>query len=58
MIMRKEQQIKKSAYTNEQIAFALKKAGTEAPVVEVIRRKGISEQTLSRVEEGHGRLGL
>jgi hypothetical protein len=37
--------MKKSKYTEEQIAFALKQAETGTPVAEVIRRMGISEQT-------------
>ena len=37
--------MKKSRYTDEQIAFALKQAETGTPVAEVIRRMGISEQT-------------
>ena len=37
--------MKKSRYTEEQIAFALKQAETGTPVAEVIRRMGVSEQT-------------
>jgi putative transposase len=37
--------MKKSRYTKEQIAFALKRADTGTPVAEVIRRMGVSEQT-------------
>ncbi len=40
--------MKRSRYTDEQIAFALKQAETGTPVAEVIRRMGISEQTFSR----------
>ena len=40
--------MKKSAYTDEQIAFALKQAETGTPVAEVIRKMGISEQTFYR----------
>lgn len=36
---------KKSRYTEEQIAFALKQAETGMPVAEVIRRIGLSKQT-------------
>lgn len=35
--------MKKSRYTDQQIAFALKQAETGTPVAEVIRRMGISE---------------
>lgn len=37
--------MKKSRFTEEQIAFALKQAETGTPVAEVIWRMGISEQT-------------
>jgi putative transposase len=40
--------VKKSRFTEEQIAFALKQAETGTPVAEVIRRMGISEQTFYR----------
>jgi putative transposase len=43
----KELEMKKSRYTDEQIAFALKQAETGTPVAEVIRRMGISEQTFT-----------
>ncbi|MBA7558529.1 hypothetical protein ES708_00133 [subsurface metagenome] len=36
--------MKKSRFTEEQIAFALKQAETGIPVAEVLRRMGISEQ--------------
>ena len=48
--------MKKSRYTEEQIAFALKQAETGTPVAEVIRRMGVSEQTLP-LEEGVWRAG-
>ena len=40
--------MKKSRFTEEQIAFALKQAETGTPVAEVLRRMGISEQTFYR----------
>jgi putative transposase len=40
--------MKKSAYTDEQIACALKQAETGTPLCEVIRKMGISEQTFYR----------
>ena len=43
--------MKKSRYTDEQIAFALKQAETGTPVAEVIRRMGVSEQTFYRCEK-------
>ncbi len=49
--------MKKSKYTDEQIAFALKQAETGTPVAEVIRRMGISEQTFYRWKKVYGGLG-
>jgi transposase-like protein len=43
----KELGMKKSRYTEEQIAFALKQAETGTSVAEVIRRMGVSEQTFT-----------
>jgi hypothetical protein len=40
--------VKKSRFTEEQIAFAPKQAETGTPVAEVLRRVGISEQTFYR----------
>ena len=40
--------MKKSRFTEEQIAYAMKQAETGTPVAEVIRRMGISEQTFYR----------
>jgi putative transposase len=37
--------VKKSRFTEEQIAFASKQAETGTPVAEVLRRVGISEQS-------------
>lgn len=50
--------MKKSRYTEEQITFALKQAGTGTPVAEVIRRMGVSEQTFYRWKEVYGGLGV
>jgi putative transposase len=36
--------VKKSQYTEEQIAYALKQAEAGTPVAEVLRRMGISEE--------------
>ena len=49
--------MKKSRYTEEQIAFALKQAETGTPVAEVLRRMGISEQTFYRWKKLYGGLG-
>jgi putative transposase len=40
--------MKKSRYTDEQIAFALRQAETGVLPAEICRKMGISEQTLSR----------
>jgi putative transposase len=50
--------MKKSRYTDEQIAFALKVAETGTPVAEVIRRMGISEQTFYPWKKVNGGLGI
>jgi len=50
--------MKKSMYTEEQIAFALKQAETGTPVAELIRRMGVSEQTFYRWKKVYGGLGV
>ena len=49
--------MKKSKFTNEQIAFALKQAETSTPVAEVIRKMGIAEQTFYNWKRKYGGLG-
>ena len=49
--------MKKSRFTEGQIAFALKQAETGTPVAEVLRRMGISEQTFYRWKKLYGGLG-
>jgi putative transposase len=49
--------MKKSRYTDEQIAFALRQAETGTPVKEVIRKMGIAEQTFYRWKKLYGGLG-
>ena len=49
--------VKKSRFTEEQIAFALRQAETGTPVAEVIRRMGVSEQTFYRWKKLYGGLG-
>ena len=49
--------MKKSRYTDEQIAFALRQAETGTPVKEVIRKMGIAEQTFYRWKRLYGGLG-
>jgi len=49
--------MRKSRYTEEQIAFALQQAEQGTPVVEVIRKMGITEQTYYRWKKKYGGLG-
>jgi putative transposase len=58
ILVRKEHAVKKSRYTEEQIAYALKQAETGTPVAEVLRRMGISEQTFYRWKKLYGGLGV
>ena len=46
--------MKKSKYTEEQIAFALKQAEHGVPVSEVCRKLGIAEQTFYRWKSKYG----
>lgn len=50
--------MKKSKYTEEQIAFALKQAEVGTPVEEVIRKMGMSEATFYSWRKKYGGLGL
>jgi len=49
--------MKKTRYTEEQIAFALRQAETGTPVKDVIRKMGIAEQTFYRWKRLYGGLG-
>jgi putative transposase len=49
--------VKKSRYTEEQIAFALRQAEHGTSVKEVIRKMGISEQTFYRWKKKYSGLG-
>lgn len=49
--------MRKSKYTESQIAFALKQAETGTPVSEVIRKMGVTEQTFYRWKKKYGGLG-
>ena len=44
--------MRKSKYTEGQIAFALKQAETGVPVSEVTRKMGVTEQTFYRWKKG------
>ena len=50
--------MKKTRYTDEQIAFALRQAETGTPVQEVIRKMGICEQTFYRWKKKYGGLDM
>ena len=50
--------MKKSLYTEQQIAFALKQADTGTRVDEVSRKMGISEATFYNWEKKYGGLGV
>jgi putative transposase len=49
--------MKRSKFTEEQIAFALKQAETGVSVAEVTRKMGITEQTFYRWKRKYGGLG-
>ena len=49
--------MKKTKFTEQQIAFALKQAETGTSVQEVIRKLGISEQTFYKWKKKYGGLG-
>ena len=50
--------MKKSRFTNEQIAFALKQAETGTPVAEICRKMGVSEPTFYRWKKKFDGLGV
>ena len=50
--------MKKSKFTEEQIAFSLRQAESGTRVAEVCRKMGIAEQTYFRWKKKYGRLGV
>ena len=50
--------MRKTKFTEEQIAFALRQAETGTPVAEVLRKMGITEQTFYRWKKKYGGLGV
>ena len=50
--------MKKSKFTEQQIAFALRQAETGSKVRNVIRQLGVTEQTFYRWKRKYGGLGL
>ena len=50
--------MKKSRYTEEQIAFALRQAEGGTPVADVCRQMGVSEASFYVWKKRYGKLGL
>jgi putative transposase len=50
--------MKKSRYTEEQIAFALRQAEGGTPVADVCRQMGVSEASFYVWKKKYGKLGL
>ena len=50
--------MKKSKFTEQQIAFALRQAETGTRVAEICRKMGISENTFYRWKKKYGGLGV
>lgn len=50
--------MKKSKFTEQQIAFALKQAETGTAVAEVCRKMGVSEATFYNWKKKYGGLGI
>ena len=50
--------MKKSRYTEEQIAYALRQAELGTPVAEVVRKMGVSEQTFYWWKKPYAGMGV
>ena len=50
--------MKKTRYTEEQIAYALRQAELGTPVAEVVRKMGVSEQTYYRWKKQYAGMGV
>ena len=50
--------MRKTRFTEEQIAMALRQGEAGTPVAEIIRKLGISEQTYYRWKKKYGGLGV
>jgi len=50
--------MRKTRFTDEQIAFVLRQAETETQVAEVCRKMGISEATFYNWKKKYGGLGV
>ncbi len=55
---RREDQLRKTAFTEEQVAHALRQAESGTPVTEVCRKPGISEQTFYRWKKKFAGMGV
>jgi transposase-like protein len=53
-----EGRMKKSRFTEAQIAFALRQAESGTPVAEIIRKLGIAEQTFYRWKKRFAGMGV
>jgi putative transposase len=50
--------VKKSRFTEEQVAYALRQAESGIPVAEVIRKLGVTEQTFYRWKRRFAGMGV
>jgi putative transposase len=50
--------MKRTRYTEEQIAYALRQAELGTPVVEVVRKMGVSEQRFYRWKKQYAGMGV
>jgi len=50
--------MKKSKFTEEQIAYALRQAESGAPVLDICRKLGVSEQTFYRWKKKYEGMGV
>ncbi len=50
--------MKKKRFTQEQITYALRQAESGMPVVEIVRKLGVSEQSFYRWEKHYAGLGI
>jgi putative transposase len=57
-IVKEDHPMKKSRYSAEQVAFALRQAESGTPVPEVCRKMGISEQTFYRWKKKYTGMGV
>jgi putative transposase len=58
MTKREEGQMRETAFTEEQIAYTLRQAEADTPVLEVCRKLGISQQTFYRWKKKFAGMGV